>query len=197
MNDIKSPLLDQKTAAAYLGTTVASMNSLRAQNKLSIPFVRFGRRIKYQRADLDAWIEQNRVVPTQKPFKSSSMRRDLCFPWLFSPHRPRKQKHLCKKYAQLDRKFGFDHNESQERDCKLDERADQRRHPVPVRSFQHATGNTNRALPPVPPDISDAVQTADWPPLAQDVRTIFSGSGRSRIWPIRQHARTLYPCLPG
>lgn len=64
MNEIKNQLLDQKTAATYLGTTVASMNSLRAQNKLSIPFVRFGRRIKYQRADLDAWIEQNRVVPT-------------------------------------------------------------------------------------------------------------------------------------
>lgn len=64
MNDIKSPLLDQKTAAAYLGTTVASMNSLRALSKLSIPFVRFGRHIKYQHADLDAWIEQNRVVPT-------------------------------------------------------------------------------------------------------------------------------------
>lgn len=63
MPEIKSPLLDQKTAATYLGTTVASMNSMRAQNKLSIPFVRFGRRIKYQRADLDAWIEQNRVVP--------------------------------------------------------------------------------------------------------------------------------------
>ncbi len=70
MNDIKSPLLDQKTAATYLGTTVASMNSLRAQNKLSIPFVRFGRRIKYQRADLDAWIEQNRVVPTSANIKT-------------------------------------------------------------------------------------------------------------------------------
>ncbi len=64
MNNITQQLLDQKMAAAYLGTTVASMNSLLAQNKLSIPFVRFGRRIKYQRTDLDAWIEQNRVVPT-------------------------------------------------------------------------------------------------------------------------------------
>lgn len=70
MNEIKTQLLDQKTAAAYLGTTVASMNSLRAQNKLSIPFVRFGRRIKYQRADLDAWIEQNRVVPTPADTKT-------------------------------------------------------------------------------------------------------------------------------
>ena len=59
-------LLDQKTAAAYLGTTVASMNSLRAQNKLSIPFVRFGSRIRYKREDLDAWIEQNRVIPTSQ-----------------------------------------------------------------------------------------------------------------------------------
>ncbi len=64
--DIKPQLLDQKMAAAYLGTTVASMNTLRAQNKLNIPFVRFGRRIKYQREDLDAWIAQNRVVPTNE-----------------------------------------------------------------------------------------------------------------------------------
>ncbi len=63
MSNIEIHLLDQKTAAAYLGTTVASMNSLRHQGKLSIPFVKFGNRIKYQRADLDAWIEHNRIVP--------------------------------------------------------------------------------------------------------------------------------------
>lgn len=66
MNDIKLQLLDQKMAATYLGTTVASMNTLRAQSKLNIPFVRFGRRIKYRREDLDAWIEQNRVIPEVK-----------------------------------------------------------------------------------------------------------------------------------
>lgn len=64
MNEIKSQLLDQKMAAAYLGTTVASMNSLRYQGKLPIPFVKFGNRVKYQRSDLDLWIEQNRIIPT-------------------------------------------------------------------------------------------------------------------------------------
>lgn len=49
-------LIDQKTAAKYLGTTVGSMNTLRHQGKLDIPFVRFNSRIKYRKCDLDAWI---------------------------------------------------------------------------------------------------------------------------------------------
>lgn len=52
-----SVLMDQRAAAAYIGTTVKSLNSLRYLGRNSLPFVRWGNRIKYRKSDLDAWIE--------------------------------------------------------------------------------------------------------------------------------------------
>lgn len=56
-------LMDQKEAAAYLGTTVSSLNTLRSKGRTDLPFVRWGNRIKYRKEDLDKWIE-NHVVDT-------------------------------------------------------------------------------------------------------------------------------------
>jgi predicted DNA-binding transcriptional regulator AlpA len=53
----KNDLLNQKEAAEYLGTTVESLNSLRYQGRNTLPCFRWGNRIKYRKADLDAWIE--------------------------------------------------------------------------------------------------------------------------------------------
>jgi len=49
-------LMDQKTAAAYLGTTVGSLNVWRATGIHKIPYVRWGHNIRYRKEDLDAWI---------------------------------------------------------------------------------------------------------------------------------------------
>ena len=52
-------LMDQKTAATYLGTTVASLNTWRATGKYKIPYVRWGHNISYRKEDLDAWIAEH------------------------------------------------------------------------------------------------------------------------------------------
>ena len=57
-------LMTQAQAAQYLGTTVGTLNSWRHYGKNTIPFVRWGNRIRYRKADLDAWIENNLHNPT-------------------------------------------------------------------------------------------------------------------------------------
>ena len=55
-------LLDQKQAATYLGTTVSTLNSLRYAGKLKdLPYVRFGNRVRYTIADLDAYIATHTI----------------------------------------------------------------------------------------------------------------------------------------
>lgn len=57
-------LMTQAQAAQYLGTTVGTLNSWRHYGKNTIPFVRWGNRIRYRKADLDTWIENNLHNPT-------------------------------------------------------------------------------------------------------------------------------------
>ena len=52
-------LMDQKAAAQYLGTNVGTLNTWRHYGKNTIPYVRWGNRIRYRREDLDAWIRAN------------------------------------------------------------------------------------------------------------------------------------------
>lgn len=52
-------LMTQREAAQYLGTSVGVLNVWRHLGKQKIPFVRWGRHIRYRKADLDAWIESN------------------------------------------------------------------------------------------------------------------------------------------
>lgn len=55
----ESILMSQAEAALYLGTTVASLNTLRHYGKIKIPFIRWGSRIRYKKEDLDNWIENH------------------------------------------------------------------------------------------------------------------------------------------
>ena len=55
-NTDSSALMSQKEAAKYLGTTVGTLNSWRYYGKNKIPFVRWGKHIRYRKVDLDAWI---------------------------------------------------------------------------------------------------------------------------------------------
>ena len=57
--NLNNHLMDQKTAASYLGTTVGSLNVWRATGKHKIPYVRWGHNIRYRKEDLDAWIAEH------------------------------------------------------------------------------------------------------------------------------------------
>ncbi len=59
--DDKMSLLKQDEAAKYLGTTVGTMNSWRCTGKVKIPYIKWGRAIRYRKDDLDAWIAQNTI----------------------------------------------------------------------------------------------------------------------------------------
>jgi len=52
-------LLTQQEAATYLGTSVGTLNVWRHLGRNNIPFVRFGRSIRYRKEDLDAWIAEH------------------------------------------------------------------------------------------------------------------------------------------
>lgn len=53
----ESKLMTQGQAANYLNTSVGVLNTWRSTGKQKIPFVRWGRCIRYKREDLDRWIE--------------------------------------------------------------------------------------------------------------------------------------------
>lgn len=59
-------LFTQKEAAAYLGTTVGTLNTWRHYGKDKIPYVRWGNRIRYRKEDLDTWIEAQLVSPVHQ-----------------------------------------------------------------------------------------------------------------------------------
>lgn len=50
-------LLTQKEVAEILGTTTGSLNTLRWQKKLSIPYYRVGSKIMYKREDIENWLK--------------------------------------------------------------------------------------------------------------------------------------------
>jgi len=60
-----SALMDQRAAAAYLGTTVGTLNTWRHYGKQKIPFMRWGNRIRYRKEDLDAFIAKNIENPIE------------------------------------------------------------------------------------------------------------------------------------
>lgn len=59
MNNTK--LLSQADVAKILGSTVPSLNTLRHQGCLDIPYIKFGNRIRYREEDIEQWIESNIV----------------------------------------------------------------------------------------------------------------------------------------
>ncbi len=66
-NNNTSILMTQKEAAAYLGTTVGTLNTWRHYGKNPLPFVRWGNRIRFRKSDLDAYIEASVIKPADKP----------------------------------------------------------------------------------------------------------------------------------
>lgn len=57
----KPELFDTEPAAEYLGIEKHTLEIWRSTGRYGLPFVRVGRRIKYRRADLDAWLASRTV----------------------------------------------------------------------------------------------------------------------------------------
>ena len=50
-------LLNENEAAAFLDTTIGTLQVWRSTGRYGIPFVKIGRSVRYKLADLEAWIE--------------------------------------------------------------------------------------------------------------------------------------------
>jgi predicted DNA-binding transcriptional regulator AlpA len=63
---LKSPLINEKAAARYIGMSESFLRKGRMQGTRQgktppPPFLRLGRSIKYRISDLDSWLEARRV----------------------------------------------------------------------------------------------------------------------------------------
>lgn len=54
-------LLTQKEVAEILQTSVACLNTLRCQKKLTIPYVKVGSKVLYRKEDFENWLNNNTV----------------------------------------------------------------------------------------------------------------------------------------
>ena len=54
---MENNLLDEKQAAEFLTVKPETLSVWRSTGRYKIPFVKIGRRVRYRRADLDAWLE--------------------------------------------------------------------------------------------------------------------------------------------
>lgn len=54
-------LKTHREAAEYLGVATQTLYNWRATGRVRIPYVRLGRLVKYIRADLDAYLERQRI----------------------------------------------------------------------------------------------------------------------------------------
>lgn len=50
------PLYDRAEAAAYLGVAPGTLEVWASTGRYNLPYIRIGRRAKYRKSDLDAWI---------------------------------------------------------------------------------------------------------------------------------------------
>ena len=51
-------LLDDKAAAAVLDVTPGTLSVWRSTGRYALPFLKVGRKVRYRRADLLAWLEK-------------------------------------------------------------------------------------------------------------------------------------------
>ncbi|MEE9441579.1 MAG: helix-turn-helix domain-containing protein [candidate division Zixibacteria bacterium] len=59
----KSRFFDKKQLAEYLGLSLHTIDSWVSQRR-EIPYVKMGRRVLFDNNDVERWIEQNKVQPT-------------------------------------------------------------------------------------------------------------------------------------
>jgi excisionase family DNA binding protein len=63
----ETKLMSQVEAANYLNTSVGVLNTWRCTGKQKIPHIKWGRKIRYRKEDLDAWIESQSVNSLIQP----------------------------------------------------------------------------------------------------------------------------------
>ena len=51
-------LLSEQEAREFLDTSPGTLSVWRSTGRYSLPFVKIGRKVRYRRADLEAWIEK-------------------------------------------------------------------------------------------------------------------------------------------
>lgn len=51
-------MLDEREAAAMLGVSPGTLSVWRSTGRYNLPFVKVGARVRYRRADLQAWLEK-------------------------------------------------------------------------------------------------------------------------------------------
>jgi len=64
-------LLDEVAAAAHIGMSVAFLRAARCRGRLGNrspgpPYLQLGRSVRYDRADLEAWLDAQRVDPSAR-----------------------------------------------------------------------------------------------------------------------------------
>lgn len=72
-------LLDEVAAAAHIGMSVAFLRAARCRGTLGNrspgpPYHQLGRSVRYDRADLDAWLDARRVDPSARAAGRASRR---------------------------------------------------------------------------------------------------------------------------
>lgn len=50
-------LLDEVSAAAVLAVTPGTLAVWRCTGRYNLPFIKIGRKVRYRRSDLEAWLE--------------------------------------------------------------------------------------------------------------------------------------------
>ncbi|GLO20089.1 hypothetical protein PPUJ20188_34860 [Pseudomonas putida] len=63
-------LLTPEQAAKFLGLSVKTLATWRSTGRHALPFIRCGARIRYQRAELDAWLAKRHHTSTAPRGKS-------------------------------------------------------------------------------------------------------------------------------
>jgi hypothetical protein len=58
----EKPLADTTTAAGFLGVDPHTLKQWRVNGRVTIPYIKFGRVVRYRIADLHAFVEKNRIT---------------------------------------------------------------------------------------------------------------------------------------
>jgi excisionase family DNA binding protein len=55
--DSSKQMLDDKSAAELLDVTPGTLSVWRSTGRYNLPFVKVGRKVRYRRCDLEAWLQ--------------------------------------------------------------------------------------------------------------------------------------------
>jgi len=62
-NLVRSDLLPEGDAAAYIGVKPGTLAVWRSTKRYPLPYVKCGRLVRYRRSDLEVWLQSRTVSP--------------------------------------------------------------------------------------------------------------------------------------